>query len=36
MGVGQTTTSTEDLASGTYLITVYANGSKQTGKVLKY
>ena len=36
MGVGQTTISTEDLASGTYLITVYANGSKQTGKVLKY
>jgi uncharacterized repeat protein (TIGR01451 family) len=36
MGVGQTTISTEALASGTYLITVYANGSKQTGKVLKY
>jgi len=36
MGVGQTTISTEALASGTYLITVYANGFKQTGKVLKY
>lgn len=36
MGVGQTTISTEALASGTYLISVYANGSKQTGKVLKY
>jgi len=36
MGVGQTKISTETLASGTYLITVYANGSKQTGKVLKY
>jgi uncharacterized repeat protein (TIGR01451 family) len=36
MGVGQTTINTEALASGTYLITVYANGSKQTGKVLKY
>jgi uncharacterized repeat protein (TIGR01451 family) len=36
MGVGQTTISTEALASGTYLISVYVNGSKQTGKVLKY
>jgi uncharacterized repeat protein (TIGR01451 family) len=36
MGVGQTTISTEVLASGTYLISVYVNGSKQTGKVLKY
>jgi uncharacterized repeat protein (TIGR01451 family) len=36
MGVGQTSISTEALASGTYLISVYANGSKQTGKVLKY
>jgi uncharacterized repeat protein (TIGR01451 family) len=36
MGVGQTIISTEALASGTYLISVYANGSKQTGKVLKY
>jgi len=35
-GVNQTTISTEALATGTYLITVYANGSKQTGKVLKY
>jgi len=36
MGVGQTTIGTEALASGTYLISVYVNGSKQTGKVLKY
>ena len=36
MGVGQTTISTEALATGTYLISVYVNGSKQTGKVLKY
>ena len=36
MGVGQTTISTEGLATGTYLISVYVNGSKQTGKVLKY
>jgi uncharacterized repeat protein (TIGR01451 family) len=36
MGVGQTNISTEALASGTYLISVYSNGSKQTGKVLKY
>jgi uncharacterized repeat protein (TIGR01451 family) len=36
MGVGQTTISTEALASGTYLLSVYVNGAKQTGKVLKY
>ena len=36
MGVRQTTISTEALATGTYLISVYVNGSKQTGKVLKY
>jgi uncharacterized repeat protein (TIGR01451 family) len=35
MGVGQTTISTEALASGTYLISVYANGSKQTAVLLK-
>ena len=36
MGVGQTTISIEALASGTYLLSVYVNGAKQTGKVLKY
>ena len=36
MGVGQTMISTESLATGTYLLSVYVNGSKQTGKVLKY
>jgi uncharacterized repeat protein (TIGR01451 family) len=36
MGVGQTTISTEALASGTYLLSVYVNGAKQTSKVLKY
>lgn len=36
MGVNQTTVNTESLATGTYLISVYVNGAKQTGKVLKY
>ena len=36
MGVGQTMISTESLATGTYLLSVYVNGAKQTGKVLKY
>ena len=36
MGVNQTTINTESLASGTYLLSVYVNGAKQTGKVLKY
>jgi uncharacterized repeat protein (TIGR01451 family) len=36
MGVGQTSISTEALATGTYLLSVYVNGAKQTGKVLKY
>jgi uncharacterized repeat protein (TIGR01451 family) len=36
MGVGQTTISTEALASGTYLISVYVNGSKQTSVLLKH
>ena len=36
MGVGQTTISTEALATGTYLLSVYVNGAKQTGKVVKY
>lgn len=36
MGVNQTTINTESLATGTYLLSVYVNGSKQTGKVLKY
>jgi uncharacterized repeat protein (TIGR01451 family) len=35
MGVGQTTISTEALATGTYLISVYVNGSKQTSVLLK-
>jgi uncharacterized repeat protein (TIGR01451 family) len=36
MGVNQTTINTESLATGTYLLSVYVNGAKQTGKVLKY
>jgi uncharacterized repeat protein (TIGR01451 family) len=36
MGVSQTTINTESLATGTYLLTVYVNGSKQTGKVVKW
>ena len=36
MGVTQTTINTESLATGTYLLSVYVNGSKQTGKVVKW
>ncbi len=36
MGVNQTTINTESLATGTYLLSVYVNGAKQTGKVVKY
>jgi hypothetical protein len=36
MGVGQTTISTESLATGTYLFSVYVNGPKRTGTVVKY
>ena len=36
MGVSQTTINTESLATGTYLLSVYVNGSKQTGKVVKW
>lgn len=36
MGVNQSTINTESLATGTYLLSVYVNGAKQTGKVLKY
>jgi uncharacterized repeat protein (TIGR01451 family) len=36
IGVSQTTINTESLAAGTYLISVYVNGAKQTGKVVKY
>ena len=36
IGVSQTTINTESLATGTYLISVYVNGAKQTGKVVKY
>lgn len=36
MGINQTTINTESLATGTYLLSVYVNGAKQTGKVLKY
>ncbi|MFM1773136.1 MAG: hypothetical protein RLZZ71_2278 [Bacteroidota bacterium] len=35
MGVRQTTINTESLATGTYLLSVYVNGSRQTGKVVK-
>jgi hypothetical protein len=35
MGVGQTSISTEALASGTYLLSVYVNGAKQTAVLLK-
>lgn len=35
-GVNQTTINTENLTAGTYLLSVYVNGSKQTGKVVKY
>ena len=36
MAVTQTTINTESLATGTYLLSVYVNGSKQTGKVVKW
>ena len=36
MGVTLTTINTESLATGTYLLSVYVNGSKQTGKVVKW
>jgi uncharacterized repeat protein (TIGR01451 family) len=36
MGVSQTTINTESLATGTYLLSVYVNGSRQTGKVVKW
>jgi len=35
MGVGQTSISTEALATGTYLLSVYVNGAKQTAVLLK-
>jgi uncharacterized repeat protein (TIGR01451 family) len=35
MGVNQTTINTESLATGTYLLSVYVNGAKQTAVLLK-
>jgi uncharacterized repeat protein (TIGR01451 family) len=36
LGVSQTTINTESLAKGTYLLSVYVNGSRQIGKIVKW